>query len=472
MLVAIANNIYSRKYLILALALYVIIGFFIAQASILNISSILLLGVTLLFVLNIEKGIIVFFLASQSIQYLEKAHLGDYSALEIYGGCVPIIFSIALSTIKREKLLDIFRDRIIQIYFIFIIVSFLFNVFLAESSLIPQSERIGLWLKFVNGFVILVVVSSVFKNTKQFNLLMYAMLLSMTIPCSMALWQIISENTVYLWHGRYHVADAFLSHPGVFAYGLGLLFPVTLFMTSLPGSKRRQLFWIAVTCFQIILIYLTYRRNVWIGITIQLLVWGALNKMWRLATISSLVFLLLLVCFNIDLYVFEERFNDLYVFIANLGDSDLLYSNHYDRLMSGRVGIVKANITAFIESDWLHRLIGHGFGQADINPFSPILGLKGSHNIYLSLVVDCGIIGLFLYLALLGLILKRAWGLLSSSNLYIKNFSKSYIALIASYLVMGMATHLFHKLTTGVWLFWCFTALLLSCNKLDEEGPD
>lgn len=413
---------------------------------------ILILIFVALLLLDIKKAVLLFFAASISIQYLENYKVGTLSALDLFGGFLPVLLLLSLFINKGSISKYLVKDSIHKVFMTFLIFTFICNVIFSHSNDVVFLDRLGLWMKFFNGFVVFAVVSTLFNTEEKINKFLRFTLLALLIPCSIAIWQLITGNTVSFWQEKYQVVDGFFHHPAVLAFGLAITFPIILFLVTQAKSRKHKLSYIVLAGIILILTISTYRRTVWIGIATQFLVWFILKKKFIHLLVGFLIICGILYFHAPSKYIVQERFSDFSSFFTLLGSQQSLNTDQYDKLLN-RWGIIRANIQAFKQSNWLQMLFGRGFGMSDIIPLMEV-GNMGAHNIYLSLLINNGVIGFIIYITILGLVLTRAKKSLSSHDRYARNFSIIIIVLLISYFTMGLATHLFYELTTGVWIFW------------------
>ena len=75
-----------------------------------------------------------------------------------------------------------------------------------------------------------------------------------------------------------------------------------------------------------------------------------------------------------------------------------------------------------------------------------LLSLDSSFILYFTVVF-------FLYL--------KSFKLLRSKDSFNRQYAKLFMTLLTSYLVMGLGTHIFYELTSGIWVFWGLGGALL-----------
>jgi hypothetical protein len=290
------------------------------------------------------------------------------------------------------------------------------------------------------------------------------------IPGCLAFYQILSGRTIGFWGGKYLVPDSFFHHPGVIAYAAAIVLPIIFYKIRVAEKLRPRIIWAAATGACLILIYLTFRRTVWLGVLVQIVTWLLFSQkgFGKFGYLALLVFpvaiLMPLGYFN----VFGERFGDIIVFWQNF--PEVFESRSFDHLFSGRWGFFRANLAYFFEQNSINMLIGNGIGSmAYVSHSRGVAG--GGHNTYLILLIEFGLINTLLYLTLILLVLFKASALRKSDDKTVREFANIAITIIAGYMTMGLGKHLFYELTAGIWMFWmvsgCVVGLYANHRKSD-----
>jgi hypothetical protein len=253
--------------------------------------------------------------------------------------------------------------------------------------LIPLSKGLSLssifsagdvFLRFINGWGFFFLLPFLVKTRRDFNLFLYAWLVSTLIPGLVGFYYLITGNpwgfqiTAGWWRlcGPYHDAAAFMTEitPGL---------PIMLYLAS--GVKRwwKKALWLISIAAWLVLAFNSYTRSFWISASVILLIW-ALRGLWFPAAAALLG----------TIYrwpVIWRRFTT-----AGLEEIESPYA------LGGRIGRWEDFWNSFNRSSILDKLLGHSACT------SPGVQYWDVHNQYLLTVINSGLLGL---LGLIGILL-------------------------------------------------------------------
>lgn len=435
--------------------------------------AVILLAIIAFFLFRVRTGVLVLFAVGISIQYLERIIVGSFTALDLAGIGIPCLLVCGLLISRKNIIREFNKDKIIKNYCGLLILLLLSGVILTgllypSHSSLNFVERLGTWCKLLNGFVILLVVSSLFTDEKRINTMLNCMLLSLVIPGAIFIWQIASGNTVVSNRVGYHFADAFFNRPGVFAYYLLFCFPIALFKYSQSRRRKEMYFWILIILSFLVLLYLTYRRGVWLGLFAQLFAYFFLLQKAKHKLIYGCLFSVIAISllFTQVSSTFEDRFSDISTYYDNI--SEAFETDRYNDLFSGRWGFFRANLLYLVKQPITNLIVGNGIGATHYA--SEEMGTSGGgHNIYLILLIDFGIISLLAYIFFHLTLFSKLLCSLTSTSPFVRGYSRSLISLIVSYLVMGMVTHVLYGNATN-WLLWGLIGALIGLLTNKKYG--
>jgi hypothetical protein len=427
-----------------------------------------------IFFIKIRTGILLLFSVGVSLQYLYIIKFGSFNALEFAGLGIPFLIICGLFISEKSIIHEFNKDNLIKFYLAIVIILFISGVFFPgilypSHTLLPFFERLTGWYKLLTVFIVFLAASSFFNDEKKINKLLNCMLLSSVLPGSIFIWQIVTGNSEFNPRTGYHFANAFFHHPGVFAYYLLFCFPICLFKHSQSCSKNQKYFSILIILIFLILIFFTYRRGVWLSLFAQIFTYFFLFQNIKHKMIYSyiLVSIIIFLSFTQLAYTFQDRFSDISTFYNNLPDA--LHTNRYDELFSGRWRFFRTNLLYLIRQPIINFMLGNGI-EATFYASEKMGGFGGGHNIYLILLVDYGVICFLAYMLFIILLFSKLLQSSGSLNLFISNYSRSITALLVSYLVMGIVTHVLYRLAAN-WILWGLIGSLLGLlNKRKKSS--
>ena len=185
-----------------------------------------------------------------------------------------------------------------------------------------------------------------------------------------------------------------LENPNMLAEYLILLFPIAAALFVTKGSAAGKGFSLCACALCGVCIILTWSRGAWLGLLFAgvmfLLIWNHRAMYLLFAGIAAIPFLPLVLPSSI-----VSRFTS----IGNLADTSTSY----------RVNIWRGTMR-MLEDYWS---CGIGIGEAAWDTVYPRYSLAAieaaphSHNLYLQITVECGIVGLILFLAFIFLLLRH-----------------------------------------------------------------
>lgn len=437
------------------------------------IGAALLFPLIAFFLSRSEIAIYVFFAAGLSIQYFELITFGNVSTLDIVGIGIPFLLFISLFFDKKKNTIREFtKDITIPLYFCLCTIVFLdgillSNAFYPERTPYDFYEQFGFVGKYFNGFFVLWIVSAFCDDKTKVNRMLSCMLFCLVIPGAIGCWEILTGTTRIHGTVGYPMPWAFFHHPGVIAYGFITLLPVALFKRSLASGFKSKTFWTSVAILMIVFIYFTYRRTVWLGLIIQLFMWFLLFQKTKYKFINSYLTTLLLIAVFIFgtllTFSFQDRLGDIATFFNNI--PAVFTSDQYNYLFTGRWEFFRGYLIYITNQPVINMILGNGVGSTAYAAWSAAQSAGGAHNCYAILLIEFGLISLILYMVVAFFLYWKSLRLLRSNDSFNRQYAKFFMTLLTSYLVMGLGTHIFYELTSGVWIFWGIVAGLLVLSR-------
>jgi hypothetical protein len=437
-------------------------GIMILQYGYKASTLLIFISFVLVFFIRVEY-VFYFLLASRSIVDI----LFDVEA----AGGIRLTHSIAILVITLFVLYFIisgynyiFKTGVNKTYWIFISLAII-PLFLTQNIVSGFTS----WLRLLQTILILnMVVLIILKDEGKLYkdkvlIICWMMLISLIIPYILFLRNFIQGTHIVM--GGYIRYSDFGSYANLFSYYLFTAFPVSLFLYSISQKRSGKIFWFFIMLIMLLTIYKTYTRNVWIGTAIIILAWNLLRKNLK-------VVFPILILFVIKV-LFDSNIHDRFSEISEIFSSDSL-SNLDPKLLSHRVSIWVGNLDYFFyKSTFLEKLFGNGF---DVN--DKILRFVGpnrigasieEHNNFLTLLMNTGICGLFLYYFFIFMLFRESFKLLRrTKDMYLKNLAQVFISILFAYVIMGLFTHMIWKIHYQYY-FASLAGLIVAANILEDK---
>ncbi|MBT9143840.1 MAG: hypothetical protein DDT29_02253 [Dehalococcoidia bacterium] len=242
-------------------------------------------------------------------------------------------------------------------------------------------------------------------------------------------------------------------NPNVLASYLVLLTPLScaLFLGTKKIAAKFSYF--ALTAILCLTLLLTFSRGGWLGLLVSLLVFALLKD--RRMLILILIVLLAAVALLPD--VFLQR-------LSTIGSPRDTSNAYRFRVWQESMGIIED-----------FPLTGVGLGHKSFMRIYPLYMLDRekspfhTHNSFLQILVETGIIGLFVFFWLLGSYFKRGIKAIASCrNKELKYLMMASLSVTVGILTQGMGDVIIY-LPKIIILFWLNIALLFLCIKFAEQ---
>lgn len=322
---------------------------------------------------------------------------------------------------------------------------------------IPRADSLvfsfSQWLPVVGGFVTYSLASHLFSTPRRIERLVDALAVSFILPAAFGLHQLLS-GTHLLAPPR--MDDRLLGtfvHPNAFALYLVLIISVFLSQAVEPARRRRGLS-LSLVGLSLVLVVGTLARIAWIGTVVVVLVIGVLRR-------SPILLLLLpLVVGGTWLAVpdVQERLQD------PLGGSfadrlDLWTSLFHDWMRETGAG-----------EPWMvtivNRLTGLGPGSVEPLSFGARSRVHASHNDYVRVLIEYGIFGLVLYVAVVFALISmayRTWRVAPDGSM--RAVALAFLAVAIAFPVMSLTDNLFAG-TQNQLYFWTLAGASVAIARL------
>lgn len=333
---------------------------------------------------------------------------------------------------KKSEIKRIIKGNLFVRYFLF----FTLLAVLSVSYSIDRMATVEESVRLLGIVIIFFFARLIIKNRKDFLSLLAVMIFGTLIPVSLALFQFFNgsgwwDKTIM----KYRIQGTFL-HPATLAFYLLLFLPLlwALLKNSRPKIIKASFFLVLV--FFSLLILATLARVAWLGALGMLLVYGAIMN--RKALI--LTFLMLFACY-LAIPTINSRINDV-------------FAPKFNSSLNTRFKIYNSTLPAFFESP----VLGQGFGSFEqihlrLNGEARTYESLQAHNDYLRLLIELGLVGLSLYLAIFGALIFTAYKHYKKSDAEMKSYLFGLILLVLGALAISAGDNVLRTMEVQ-YLLW------------------
>ena len=340
---------------------------------------------------------------------------------------------------------NFFKDKTFTLFIVFLL--FLSTSYVRSPN---RFEFFALFFRWLGAFSIYELFALLVRRKTDFVRLLKTYVYFSVVPLAVALYQAVTWGAIKFTE-IIRINGTFVYPKGLSVYTAFLMF-VTLGLlwdfTKSFGKKKNLKIYLSVVG---LLFFLTYMRGAWVGFVTGFLAIDYFRNRARAARTFRTVLILLVIFAGIFFLVpaFSKRVLQLSSFIWRIN------------LWKGILGhLSKREI-----------IIGRGLGSSV--SVVQIVGwgrVTQTHNDYIRILFELGIIGLLLYLMLWGSLLKRAIRLLKVvDDEFMKSMAYVQIGLIVFVLTMSLTDSFFGG---GVfhWMFWSFAGALR--GLIESKGLD
>lgn len=375
----------------------------------------------------------------------------------------PTMAVLALAAVSFGSLfLDFGRDRERRLVYSPVnrwiwIYAFIYAVSTLASVTAAESLKGGLLTVMFVLFSI--VVQNSVRTEKQLDTLIYMMVTAGALVAAYGVYQyIFGTDGADAWVDE-EVFESLsvrvystLENPNVLAEYLLLAIPLAascIFTTKTPFGKTLAVLTLAGMT---VCMMLTYSRGGWLGLIIAAAVFLVLiDRRFIVIGIAALIGMMFVLPSSII-----ERFTS----IGNMSDGSTSY----------RVAIWIGTVN-MLKNYWF---CGIGPGTASFRAVYPTYSYNAatsqhSHNLFLQLICDSGICGLFAFLAMLFMLFRITASSLKNSTDKVKRIRLiAVISGLLGFLAQGMTDYSFYNYRVTL-VFWVFVALGAILARTPEE---
>lgn len=420
---------------LLFFAPFVVFGTGLTETSHLLASLILLIYLVLL-MLNFEIGFLSLIFIRSSLDYMKNFNAQGSVNLAALVSLALIVLGVFYILYRRSNILQ-FEDS--KPFLIFLAVC---GLSLTYSPNLEES--LSDWLRLVSIFAAYVLTRLIFISEAKIKMALNAILLSALIPVVLAFCQLVTGSGMVYDGGQARIVGTFL-HPNAFAsYLLIVLIFCTAQMLEKKAfvNKRFLGIFMALTFF---IFLMTLSRGAWIVFILAMGLLGILRYRRLLGILPPLLLVAVLTVPAVRdriLNIFEPN---QYVGGRSAWDWRMDTWEEISPLIAEKP------------------LLGHGLSMVEVE-----FGIL-THNDYLRLLTEVGLLGFLSYLYLIG----SAWrGMRNdyrrSNSPPVQSLQVGILAMIAAFSVRGFADNTLRNTVVMIY-FWILIALVRNLTLLHEE---
>lgn len=300
--------------------------------------------------------------------------------------------------------------------------------------------------------------------------LLCATAVSAVVPILAGLFQLFSEGGMATFGLRGRIYGTF-AHPNVFAFfTMALILLLAQFSVFDPLKFWQSRPWLKTASFAMLggLLLMTYTRAALIGLLVFLVVIGVIKYRRMLAWLASAIALFYLIFYPLNT-IFIHKFN--YSLQSNPVLERLTKRSDEDDSFSWRVSLIRETMPLILSKP----ILGYGFGafpivwEANRSAARLYDDSAESHNDYLRLLLEIGIIGLAVYLiffaSLFTKIVQRMKTLACQEN------HLMLLGWVCAFVVVSVSDNMLHH-TAVVWLTWLWWGAILGSYQKQCASPN
>lgn len=351
-----------------------------------------------------------------------------------------------------------FKFRFDGIGFFIIIFLCIYAVSAAMSFTPKKSLSIcAIYFVFISAYFVII---NLIKTKKQLKDLITVFVISGTLVCLYGIAQyVFGWDTTQSWIDEEMFESikmriySTLGNPNVLGEYILLVLPAAIGLMWTAKRAAAKIVYAGISAVMFAALILTFSRGCWIGILVAaaIFITFAAGKLWGLALIALPVLPM----------VIPESIINRFSSIGDMKDSSTSY----------RVYIWMGTL-AMMKDFWLS---GIGMGQQAFTAVYPFYSYNAvvaphSHNLFLQILVECGITGIAVFLIIAVLLLRRVMTgyRFGGKGNSLSTLMTALIGGICGFLVQGMFDNCFYNYRVML-IFWCTAAMARVCVYLAES---
>ncbi len=325
-----------------------------------------------------------------------------------------------------------------------VLLAFSFMSIMLSTNIIDGIQD---WVRLLSFYLVYVVFTCAIKNKQDIKKMVAVLLISIIIPAAVALYQLFAGTGNLETVGFNRLMGTF-PHPSLFSYYL--LFIITLLLVISLESKRKD--YIFLACLSCIflggLLFSAYTRAAWLGLVAVLLLLGYLRYRKLLYVVP--IFLLLVTVFyssNIT-----ARFQDLRL-------TEQKVAGQQGNSLDSRVKTWNETTPLFLNNP----VIGNGYGT------SSAVTDGDTHNDYLKLLAETGVLGFGAYIWLLFAAIRSGWhSFINRQSPFYKSLALVFFVQIIILAIFSFDSNMLRNIALQ-WAFWVLAAVVYKSGILEDQ---
>ncbi len=387
-------------------------------------------------VLNFEAGFLSLIFLRTSLDYFQTAGGGE-GGLNVSAAASLVLIVLSVFYILYRGV-NIFNYREVLPFSIFLLICGL-SIFASQDFL----ESVSDWLRFVSIFFIYIVTRLIAVSEKKIRLVLNVILLSVLIPVFLGYYQFLTGSGYETQSEAGRIIGTF-AHPNDFS---SYLLVVLVFCTAQLCEKESLISKRLLAPLVLLMLFafvLTFSRGSWVVFVFSMVVMGILRYRRILVFLPVFLIAALFLIPGVQDRIYEV-----------LDPSHARATSGWEWRLNAwaQVGTLLSEKPIF----------GHGLSMVFIK-----MGYL-THNDYLRLLVEVGIVGLLAYLWMAVQFLSQTWRdyKRTQSNIA-KSFHVGLLALTLGFLLRQAADNTLRN-TAAMMFFWIFLALTRNIFLIDSE---
>lgn len=411
----------------------------------------------------------------------------NYFVLFLLGtmGVVLILHDIRLGIFAAVILLPFMPDMLNLLYMIFMVGVYLYKALFKDinpltkepmdlpilvfallilistiTSIDPLGSFRDLAIHLTAMGFMFVLVNSI-KTKKDFNILITFLVIAATLVALYGLYQYkVGVDMEDKWVDAANNPDvktrvfSVFGNPNILAEYLIMIIPISISLFWYSKKLHKKAIFLGISLILMLALVLTLSRGGWIGFAFGILIFVILIEKKLLLSIIPLVLG--------GVYFLPQSILNRISSIGNLRDS----SNAY-RLKMWDITL------DIIRDNWL---VGVGFGyipfKHTFETYIRTMPVYHSHNTYLQITGEMGILGLIVFLGLIFIIYKYSIKrLIKGEDRYIRTMAAGVLAGLAALLGHGAVESVLY-LPRIIITFWTLVALLLALMRISGKPEE